>query len=241
MMRGRVFITGDTHSDLTKVIDFIHKFDLTLGDSIIVLGDFGIFWRKDGKDSAYWIDLYEKECNGVHLYWLDGNHENFDIINSWNINKNYEYDNSEHIHYCPRGFITDIDVDCGDHWEARKALFLGGADSVDKFRRTKHLSWWEEERITEKDIEDIEGSFYYVFTHCGPLSIVKKNRGWLYTISNINDTNGIHSSEQALDELKDKILFEHWWFAHYHVDIDLGEGFRCVFNNFIELGGANGE
>lgn len=70
---GKIFVTGDTHGDLTKIINFIKRFDLQLGDQIFVLGDFGIFWRKDGRDSKYWIDLYEKECNGVHLYWIDGN------------------------------------------------------------------------------------------------------------------------------------------------------------------------
>lgn len=236
---GKVFVTGDTHGDLTKIINFIKRFDLQLGDQIIVLGDFGIFWRQDGRDSKYWIDLYEKECNGVHLYWIDGNHENFDIINSWNISGVSVYNNSEHIHYFPRGFITFVDVECGSRIESRKVLFLGGADSVDKFRRTEHLSWWEDEKITEADINNIKGSFYYVFTHCGPLSIVEKNKGWLYTISNINDTNGIHDSEKALDKLKDKILFDHWWFAHYHTDMDLGEGFKCIFNDFIMLGDEN--
>ena len=239
MMRGRVFVTGDTHGDLTKIIDFIHKFDLKLGDSIIVLGDFGIFWRKDGRDGAYWIDLYEKECNGVHLYWLDGNHENFDIINSWNINKNYEYDNSEHIHYCPRGFITNIDVKNGDHWEAKRALFLGGADSVDKFRRIEHLSWWEDERITEKDIDGIEGDFDYVFTHCCSYSTFFDNKVYLCMLG-IDDDYSFHESERVLDRLFKNINYKNHYFGHYHVDQQLDNKHTCVFNDFIELGGANG-
>lgn len=207
-IKGRVFVTGDIHGDLTRIIDFIKKFELKLGDSIIILGDFGIFWRKDEKNSEYLINYYEKNCNGVHLYWLDGNHENFDIINSWNLNKNYEYDNSDHIHYCPRGFITFIDIDCGDHIEARKALFIGGADSVDKFRRIEHLSWWKDETITDNDIKDINGAYYYVFSHCCPRKIFDNNKVFLCTLNNINEDNAIHQSENKLEELRNNIIYD---------------------------------
>lgn len=235
MTRNRVFLTGDTHGDLTKIIDFIKRFDLKSRDNIIILGDFGIFWRKDKKDSEYWINYYEENCNDVDLYWIDGNHENFDIINSWNINKNLIYDNSKHIHYCPRGFETFIDIDCGDHIEARKALFIGGADSVDKFRRINHLSWWENETITDKDIENIKGSYYYVFSHCCPRSVFEDNKVFLCTISNINENNTIHQSEDKLEELKNKILVKEWWFGHYHVNRDLDNGYHCLLDDFIEL------
>ena len=235
MMKGRIFVTGDCHGNLTRIIDFIHKFDLKLGDSIIVLGDMGLFWRNDQKDAEYNIKYYEDNCNGVHLYWLDGNHENFDIINSWNKNKNYTYDNSDHIHYCPRGFETFIDIDCGDHIEARKALFIGGADSVDKMWRTKHLSWWEDEKITEDDIKDIKGSYYYVFSHCCPKSIFDTNKVYLCTLANINENNAIHQSENKLEELKNNILYEKWFFAHYHIDRKLDDKHMCLFEDFIEL------
>jgi len=225
---GKIFVTGDTHGDLTKIINFIKRFGLQLGDQIFVLGDFGIFWRKDGRDSKYWIDLYEKECNGVHLYWID-------IINSWNISGFSVYNNSEHIHYCPRGFITFVDVKCGGRIESRKVLFLGGADSVDKFRRTKHLSWWEDEKITETDIDGIEGDFDYVFTHCCPRSVFENNRVYLTTLSNIDQDHVEHNSEDMLEKLKNKITFNHFYFGHYHVDRVLDDKFRCLFNDFVEM------
>ena len=231
---GRTFVTGDCHGDLSRLWRFIKKFDLGKGDNIIVLGDFGIFWRKDERDSKYWIQLYEEKCNEVDLYWLDGNHENFDIIKNWNCGKNI-YDNSEHIHYCPRGFETFIDVDCGDHMEARKALFIGGADSVDKFRRTKHLSWWEDETITDNDINGIKGAYYYVFSHCCPRSIFDTNKVYLCTLANINENNATHQSEDKLEELKNNILYENWWFGHYHVNKKLDDKHMCLFEDFVEL------
>ena len=232
MMKGRVFVTGDCHGDLTRIIDFIQRFNLKLGDSIIVLGDMGIFWRKDKKDADIHIKNYETNCNGVHLYWLDGNHENFDIINSWDRNKNYEYDNSDHIHYCPRGFVTNIELTDGS---IKKALFMGGADSVDKFRRIEHLSWWQDETITDEDIKDINGTYDYVFSHCCPRSVFDDNKVFLCTIANINESNAIHQSENKLEELKNNITFNQWFFGHYHINRKLEGNFQCLFEDFIEL------
>lgn len=232
MMKGRIFVTGDCHGNLTKIIDFIHKFDLKLGDSIIVLGDMGLFWRNDQKDAEYNIKYYEDNCNGVHLYWLDGNHENFDIIKTWDINKKYEYDNSNYIHYCPRGFITNIELTNG---AIKKALFVGGADSIDKFLRTEHLSWWKDETITDEDIKDISGQYDYVFTHCCPYSIFNNNKVYLCTLDNITESNAIHQSEKMLEELKNNINTKNWWFAHYHIDRKLDDKYQCIFNDFIEL------
>lgn len=201
-------------------------------DRILVLGDMGLFWRKDQKDADYKIELYEKECNGVHLYWIDGNHENFDIINSWNYNKNYVYDNSDHIHYCPRGYKAEIYI----NGEIKKCLFIGGADSVDKIFRTKHLSWWSDEQITEKNIEGIENEYDYVFSHCCPYSVFNYHRYDLCTIGGLNQNKVDHTSEAMLDKVYDKISFKHWWFGHYHIDKTLlDDKFTCVFNDFIEL------
>ncbi len=232
MIKGRCFITGDCHGDLYKIIDFIQKYNLGQESNIIVLGDIGIFWRKDQKDSQYWINEYEQYCNGVHLYWLDGNHENFDIIKSWTINKNSEYNNSEHIHYCPRGLITNIELAEGN---IKKILFMGGADSVDKMWRVEHISWWKDESVTDEDIKNINGTYDYVFSHCCPRSVFEDNKVFLCTISNINENNVIHRSEDKLEELKNNILYENWFFAHYHIDRKLDDKYQCLFKDFVEL------
>ena len=231
----RFFITGDTHGNLTRVINFIKRFKLDANDNILILGDAGLFWRKDQEDAKYWIELYEKECNGVHLYWIDGNHENFDIIKSWNCDNKSVYNNSEHIHYCPRGFETFIDIDCGDHIKARKALFLGGADSIDKFRRTKHLTWWEDETISEEDIKNITGSYYYIFTHTCDMTTFNDYILDLCTISGLDQSKIDHSSEEKLDKLFKNILFEEHYFGHFHTNKKLNNKHTCLFEDFIEL------
>ena len=112
---------------------------------------------------------------------------------------------------------------------------MGGADSVDKFRRIKHLSWWEDETIKDDDIKDINGAYYYVFSHCCPREIFDNNKVFLCTLNNINEDNAIHQSEDKLEELRKNILYEKWFFAHYHVNRDLDGKHQCLFEDFIEL------
>lgn len=226
-MKNRWFVTGDIHGDINCIIDFIEKFNLKEGDNIIVLGDVALAWRKDKSDYDFKTHEYERWCRGVHLWWIDGNHENFDIIKSWNYEKHGIYNNTEHIHYCSRGSILNIN--------GKKALCIGGADSVDKMFRTKHLSWWEDETITDEDIEGITGHYDYVFTHCCPYSVFNPNRAFLCTLTNINENNAIHSSEYILDKLINNITYDKWYFGHYHVNKKLDDKHTCLFEDFEEL------
>jgi len=222
----RWFVTGDIHSDICEIWRFIKKFDLGEGDNIIVCGDFGIFWNKDQRDARYFINQYEINCNGVHLYWIDGNHENFDIIDSWHAKNNKPYDNSEHIHYCPRGLTMNINN--------KKALFMGGADSIDKIIRKEGISWWPQEQITKQDIQNITGHYDYVFTHCCPYNLFNENRIYLcFHGGELRDIT--HISEQNLQKMFDNITFEHHYFGHYHVDKSLNDKHMCLYKTFIEL------
>lgn len=84
----------------------------------------GLFWRKDRKDSNEFIKFYEEnyKCN---LWFIDGNHENFDQLKELHIVDGLGYI-SPHIRWIPRGTILDI--------KGKRCLFLGGADSVDRRR-----------------------------------------------------------------------------------------------------------
>ena len=227
-MKERWFVTGDIHGALHCITDFIEKYNLGEGDNIIVLGDVALAWRKDLQDYNFKIEQYERWCNGVHLYWIEGNHENFDIIKTWALNEKGIYDNSKHIHYCSRGSILNIN--------GKKALCIGGADSVDKIYRTQGLDWWKEEQITEKDIVNISGHFDYVFSHCCPKSVFDNNKVYLCTLTNINENNAIHKSEQVLENLKNKITYNKWFFGHYHVNRQLDNKHTCLFEDFEEIG-----
>ena len=221
------FLKGDIHGNLFEIIDFINRFNLGKNDNIIILGDCGIAWRKDKKDLAQNIKLWNECGNGVKLYFIDGNHENFNILNSLPIENNMGKI-ADNIYHLRRGQVYEF--------ENKKILVCGGADSIDKYRRIENLTWWEEETISQETIDDIPAGHYdYVLTHCCPRSIFEKNRIYLSTLQFLDENKINHSSEDMLEQLKNKITFDHWFFGHYHINRNLDEKFTCLFEDFREV------
>lgn len=221
------FLKGDIHGNLFEVIDFINRFNLGKNDNIIILGDCGIAWRKDRKDLDQNIKLWNQCSNGVKLYFLDGNHENFNILNSLPIENNMGKI-ADNIYHLRRGQVYEF--------ENKKILVCGGADSIDKYRRIENFTWWKEETISQETIDDIPAGHYdYVLTHCCPRSIFEKNKIYLSTLQFLDENKINHSSEDMLEQLKSKITFDHWLFAHYHINRNLDEKFTCLFEDFREV------
>ena len=161
-----VYVRGDIHGKFDEILSFRDKMQLNKQDSIIILGDAGICWRNDKKDMNYYIKEWEEYENTPMLYFIDGNHENFDILKSLTIDDG-EGIISKHIHWLTRGIVKEFN--------GKKCLFIGGAESLDKLRRTEHLSWWADESITDDDIKLIDVDKYdYVFTHTCPRSILNE-------------------------------------------------------------------
>ena len=221
------FLKGDIHGNLFEIIDFINRFNLGKNDNIIILGDCGIAWRKDKKDLAQNIKLWNECGNGVKLYFIDGNHENFNILNSLPIESNMGKI-ADNIYHLRRGQVYEF--------ENKKILVCGGADSIDKYRRIENFTWWKEEAISQETIDDIPAGHYdYVLTHCCPRSVFEKNRIYLSTLQFLDENKINHSSEDMLEQLKNKITFDHWFFGHYHINRNLDEKFTCLFEDFMEV------
>lgn len=76
-----IFVTGDTHANLDigklSTRRFPEQKELTKEDFLIVCGDFGLVWDGSARE-IYWQDwLSDKNFTTL---WIDGNHENFDIL-----------------------------------------------------------------------------------------------------------------------------------------------------------------
>jgi UDP-2,3-diacylglucosamine pyrophosphatase LpxH len=224
---GKLFVKGDIHGDLRPIIDFIQKNKLGKDDCILILGDCGIAWRDDKIDLNFNIDLYEKSCNEVQLYFIRGNHENYDILKEYEKVNHNSIHISEHIIYLPDGEYL---------LNGEKVLVCGGADSIDRAFRVEGLSWWADEIVSKDFIDSILGADYnYIFTHCCPISVFNKYQTSLCTLKGLDQDKIEHKSEEILEELFKKVTFKHHYFGHYHVDKQLDDKHTCVFNGFIEL------
>ena len=74
-----IYITGDTHGniDFPKLKEYFDKHYVTEKDFLIILGDAAIIWNEK---ENYLSDYY---CLGPTVLFIDGNHENFELLNSF--------------------------------------------------------------------------------------------------------------------------------------------------------------
>ena len=102
-----IYITGDTHIpvDISKLNSkrFPAQKSLSKDDYLIICGDFGGVWNND-KEEMYWRKRFERK-NFTTLF-IDGNHENFDLLNSFEIVDFFggkAHKISNHIYHLMRG------------------------------------------------------------------------------------------------------------------------------------------
>lgn len=208
-----VYVTGDTHGlkeELKKLNtkNFTASNNLTKGDYVIICGDFGLIWNNSKEEKRWLSKLAEKNFTTL---WLDGNHENFDLleeypVQEWNGGK-VQFINDSVIHLM-RGqvyIINDL-----------KFFIFGGAESTDKIFRREHVSWWEQELPSKeeyeegmKNLEKHNFNVDYILTHdCSQ------------HLKNLLLEKEAKSTElnQYFDYLEHKLNFKHWYFGHYHED-----------------------
>lgn len=196
-------------------------------DVLIIAGDFGLIWsyyRTAAED--HWLKWLDDRP--WTTLFIDGNHENFDILDR--LPQKMLFGSpvgivGHSVFHLKRGELYKIN--------GKKILAFGGADSEDKHLRTIGVSLWEQERITWADVEKAISSVEYGFfsvdcivSHCAPTSFVKSK----FTYFNESP------SENALEEFKNRsqVSFGKWVFGHYHMDFEDGN-VRAIYNDIIEL------
>jgi len=226
-----ILVTGDTHGiiDYDKVYDINKKNILTNKDFLIIAGDFGGVWNKNTLEEDLW---YYTRLSFTVLF-VDGNHENFDLLNSypvsmWNGGKVHII--KPNIIHLMRGQVFDI--------EGKKILTFGGAASIDKFCREEHISWWKEEIPSEEDLEEAKKNLEkhnnevdYIITHS--TDAYSLNNPVLYYMGN---KCKIQKENVMLNWFSDNVKFKHWFFGHYHIDAEISSDRTCLYHNFYELG-----
>ncbi len=234
-----IYLTGDIHGDITRFTPtyFPESDMLTENDYVIQLGDFGCFWRNPpSQEEIDNIDFFSKQR--FITCFLDGNHENFPLINSYPIvdfcgGKAHKI--NEKLYHLMRGNVYTIND--------QKFFVFGGGLSVDKKYRIPKISWWEEEypSIAEEEeaYSNLELNGYkvdYVFTHVAPITIVE------YMIKHgMFDAYGGPESKyndyvsMFLETINQKLEFKHWYFGHYHTDFKVNDKFTVMYYKKCKL------
>lgn len=154
----RVLLAGDVHGYTAGVDSLAVRARRAGAPLILQVGDFGFWPHTDPRYVAKCDRILARE--GCELWWIDGNHENFELL--WNrehpVDENGLVVIGDHVRYIPRGHRFRLN--------GVSFLGMGGAVSHDKSwrtgkekkRRKEHQQsrwfWWHEEALTEQQIAE---------------------------------------------------------------------------------------
>lgn len=224
------YITGDLHGehDINKLNSkkFPMGNNLTRDDYLIICGDFGLVWNNE-RSETYWRDwLNSKPWTTL---FVDGNHENFPLLNSYPITKKWEgkvHQIEDNIYHLMRGQVFKIN---------NKTFYtMGGASSHDIQYRTRNIDWWVEELPNETEMQEgIENLDKHnwkvdcVITHCAPTNFITGFINLGYSPDTLTD---------YLQCIDDKLDYEHWYMGHYHIDSTFGSTKqKHILYNYIDV------
>lgn len=226
-----IFVTGDTHGleNFNKLHIFAGRHpELTLNDYVIIAGDFGAIWS----DKTLVANLkYYTELPFTVLF-VDGNHENFDLINSflveiWNGGKVHRI--KPNIIHLMRGQVFEI--------EGKTIFTFGGATSIDRDYRIEGISWWPQELPTYEELDEgianlkrYGNKVDYIISHsCG-------QRALMYPQLRIAAGIKIACPESyLLSNFEDIVDFKHWYFGHFHIDARISDKYTVLMHEVVRL------
>jgi 3-oxoacid CoA-transferase subunit A len=220
-MLKHVLITGDMHSRIGERLQYIKDMMpeyLPEETVVIVLGDFGANYYLSKHD---WKIKHHAAKFGYTIYALRGNHEQRASLVK-NMGKVYD----EFVHgyvYMEQEFPNiRYFMDCVAEYEimGKKILCIPGAYSVDKWYRLENdWQWFAEEQLTTGEMraadEQFSGKYYdFVFSHTCPVSWEPDD----LFLSMIDQSTVDKTMEVWMDKFKEKFLWKHWLFGHFHAD-----------------------
>lgn len=233
-----IYLTSDTHReiDIHKINpdEFVEGLKMTREDYLIICGDFGCIW--DGADGdRFWL----KWINSLPwtTLFIDGNHENFDVLNSYPVvdfHGGKAHQIRDNIYHLMRGHIFDL--------QGKKFFAFGGGYSHDQKYRTESKNWWKSEFPTKEEcqlavsnLQEAGWKVDYVLTHdiFGEHPFAKK-----YNVDMEAYHDEVVALHSFLDEIHQKLEYNMWFHGHYHTDgiyDDKGKNVVCLFDKVIEL------
>lgn len=224
-----ILITGDTHGtfDMGKIVKYFNNTDksYTKDDYLIICGDVGVcgISKKDEVETRQILGGLP-----VTVLFIDGNHENFDELNSYAVEK--WHGGKVHIIgdliHLMRGQVFEID--------GKKFFTFGGAYSIDRMYRSEGTSWWPEELPSKEEYEEgmahLEENGYkvdYIITHTAPRELVAE--------MGMELMEGGEELGQYLQRVADWTEFSAWYFGHFHEDTEIDDTYFCLYNEIVEI------
>ncbi len=221
-----IYVTGDIHGYPIRLTDELlnaRGLVLTKADKLIVCGDFGLPWYNDVQDLQCLEWLAQRP---FEILFLDGNHENFDLLNEFPVEERYGgkvQKVRDNVFHLMRGEVYEM--------EGKRFFVFGGATSVDRYMREERVNWWAEEVFSKEEklnaihnLVEVGFDVDFVITHTAPRRFVNNLSVHLQDVSSCPVAN-------FLDELSFKLTYKKWFFGHFHIDACVGESILCLYED----------
>lgn len=261
-----IYITGDIHGDPRRFSTdkFKAQTEMTKDDYVIICGDFGMLWSlEESKKENYWLDwLNDKKFTTL---FIDGNHENFDRLNSLPVERwrggNVHFVRNSVIHLM-RGEVFDLNG---------VSLFaFGGARShdIDGLATEEELKKDYTAGILQKDDPHLYGKLRMASNYCSSARI--ENRNWwraeMPTQNEMNNgTRNLELCNKKVDfivshdgpmsdlvllggrqitadplnkyfeELRQTVSYKEWFFGHHHQDRRINDKDTAMYHSIIRV------
>ena len=228
-----IYVTGDTHGNQILWDACITSF-LKPGDTIIVLGDFGIGFF-DGK---YWPEEMFFDYLAEQPYtvlFVGANHENFDKLNAYEVsewNGGRVHRIRPNVIHLMRGEIYEID--------GKKVFTFGGGYSLDRDFRVPGKTWWSEEMPSDADyrnatehLKTADFRVDYILSHTAPVNTVDYMSRLRLGIKNTVVEEAPLTS--YLQWVQENTAYNRWYFGHFYIDRKLWKNQYVLLDEIREL------
>lgn len=244
----KLFGTGDPH-----IPHSIHKIkphrwkeqkELTKEDYLFFPGDFGLIFDYQQTGQSVASNENDKCWSREELFWLkwledrpfttlfvDGNHENFDRLDTYPVTEDWNGGKvqiiSESVIHLMRGEVYTIN--------GNTIFVFGGAVSTDRGpatgteERDIHKIWWPQECPSQKEWDNALKNLAahgnevdYIITHEAPSSFLVSRGMTPNKVSNY------------LENLWETVRFKRWFCGHHHIDVEYKK-LRVLFNDIVPI------
>lgn len=255
-----IYFTGDCHGNFRRFTSNQRArlpTEMQEGDYVIVLGDLGLLWCKS---KALEYDLKHLSALPFKLLWVQGNHENYDMIAEYPL----EMWNGGLVRHIVRDKIILLERGQVFNIDGKSIFAFGGAAShdiaggvldrssptyaEDRVKaiesglpyRVKHMSWWEQELPNQAELQEgrdnLEKVGYkvdYVISHCLSTSMLDRLE------ERFGGTSGgrIFTPDiltDYFDEIESRLSYKYWLCGHYHVNLILDNKHVILYEDILK-------
>lgn len=217
-----IYITGDTHADLTRFKNPALR-KLKKNDALIICGDFGFIWDGSPKEKKLLKKIGKLPYN---VLFVEGSHENYDLLEEYEVTEwcgGKTRQISGRLRQLLRGQVFEI---------AEKTVFsFGGGQTDDIYELQEGSNWWKREIPSDEELseglENLEkagNKVDFIVTYEPPAKMQD------FLLGN-GERNHINT---YLSKIYDTVEFKGWFFGKLHMHKLIPPKYYAVYDDIVK-------